>query len=146
MIGIIKFFKELITPYQPIKPIRYKTPECSLCKGIGVRVHENTEFRDKDVWCGCRRVDGKYPEGNWYITGDTPEAYHIIKHGDEFPKIRDTFEPKLAVYINDGYYEGVDIYKKHKGTWGGEIDWYPNGSYRFSHLYPSLQEKIKKFF
>jgi hypothetical protein len=108
-----------------------------------MRIHENAEFREKEVWCECRNENGKYPGNKWYITGDTPEAYHVIEHTGELPNHEGIFEPKLVVYFNDGWYEGVDIYKKRKGDWSGDIDWYRTTSCHIKDLYPSLQEKIK---
>lgn len=144
MINIIEFFKGLKKKSPPSSPTKPKIPQCSVCKGIGMRIHENAEFRDKEVWCECRKVDGKYPGNGWYITGDTPEAYHVIEHMGKLPNHEDIFEPKLLVYFDDGYYEGVDIYKKRKGDWGGEIDWYPSFPCNIEDLYPSLREKLLK--
>jgi hypothetical protein len=145
MKNVIEFFKDLLNPISlsPQKTKPYKIPECSLCKGIGMRIHENADFREKEVWCDCRKENSNFPGKGWYITGDTPEAYYVIEHTGELPNPENIFEPKLVVYFNDGYYEGVDIYKKRKEVWGAEIYWYPTTSCHIEDLYSSLQEKIK---
>ena len=91
--------------------------ECKHCKDKGYYTSYNSDYRETDYWCECKKIDGKYPrecatiDHRWDTSYHTilqkiqinvPTGFHFDINSITLPEPNSIFEPYIKIYLHNG--------------------------------------------
>jgi hypothetical protein len=132
---MIKWIKNLFKVNEAEVPV---IKDCERCRGIGYYKGTNSDYRETNYWCDCKKINGKYPN-NCATIDDRWEAcsHKMIIDNDYFPTAFNGFKPPNPDTIPEPYLK-VYVFKQSQNIILGRVKWVKKLSHDGSVVWKDL--------